>query len=541
MDYHSPEGSTSRLAGMVPNPTDLSRRLESTQQEQQTKDNWSDDENSTATPSRAPNNSIPRVDFQTSTQLLETLSPSPTNRSPVNLQCCCGDEDCPNLAAFLRSIKSVEDQLRLAAEIGQALLQQQGVYQEEIKEYQQKLEHQCARYQQKIAELEDLVHDLESSQRTLSLEKDDATRQKNILENKSDALTEALESSDKRVVELTNELERLDNEVKRLMANHLLGERIEEREEMLSRQLEDLKQELQVSRKAEFAAESKVKKLQAKYDQLCINLEKLEKEQQGSRKSRGKLEAVAMLRESKSPQQNLNNEANSHLIALIKELSSANNKLKSEISEYRDLLSESRNEVSSLQNRIEDFETASTTGYFHPSSYATSAFQPLANDEMGENQPSSMNAFMEEPGDMSNIIPDTGDMSNIIPGTAARPIMSPNPSFGPGSYNTFNSLGVDPSVHSPVGSVVSSSIGNVFGELEKYYKKPKSRGPKIVRGPKRSRRGAIPEFDEKAEDQLNDENIAHTDAKQKKYTRSEGYESASGASDQCYNNEPNEE
>ncbi|CAG8790272.1 10363_t:CDS:2, partial [Racocetra fulgida] len=215
--------------------------------------------------------------------------------------------------------------------------------------------------------------------------------------------------------------------------------------------------------------------------QLCINLEKLEKEQQGSRKSRGKLEAVAMLRESKSPQPNLNNEANSHLIALIKELSSANNKLKSEISEYRDLLTESRNEVSSLQNRIEDFETASATGYFHPSSYATSAFQPLANDEMGENQPSSINAFMEEIGDISNITPDTGDMSNIIPGTAARPIMSPNPSF------------------------------------------------------------AIPEFDEKAEDQLNDENIAQTDAKQKKYTRSEGYESASGASDQCYNNEPNEE
>ncbi|CAG8771232.1 18768_t:CDS:2, partial [Racocetra fulgida] len=128
MDYHSPEGSTS---GKVPNPTDLSRRLESTQQEQQTKDNWSDDENSTATPSRSPNNSIPRVDLQTSTQL-----------SPVNLQCCCGNENCPNLAAFLRSLKSMEDHLRLAAEIGQALLQQQGVYQEEIKEYQQKIEHQ---------------------------------------------------------------------------------------------------------------------------------------------------------------------------------------------------------------------------------------------------------------------------------------------------------------------------------------------------------------------------------------------------------------
>ncbi|CAG8764002.1 3995_t:CDS:2, partial [Cetraspora pellucida] len=76
--------------------------------------------------------------------------------------------------------------------------------------------------------------------------------------------------------------------------------------------------------------------------------------------------------------------------------------------------------------------------------------------------------------------------------------------------------------------------------LEKYYKKPKTKGPRIIRGPKKSRRGAIPEFDEKAEDQLNDENVTPTDATEKKYPRSEGYESASGASDQCYN-ELNEE
>ncbi|CAG8698749.1 12832_t:CDS:2, partial [Gigaspora rosea] len=523
MDYHSPKGSTSQLAGMVPNPTDLSRRLESTQKEQQARENWCDEDNSIVTPSRSPNNCMPRVDLQSGTHLWDTFSPSPTQRSPVNLQCCCGNDDCPNLVAFLRSLKSLEDQLRLAAEIGQALLQQKEVYEGEIKEYQQKLEHQkklldttntantldgktindineCARYQQKITELEDLVHELESSQRTLTIEKDDASRQKNILENKSEALTEALESSDKRVVELTNEIEKLDNEVKRLMANNLLGERIEEREELLSRQLEDLKQELHFSRKAELAAESKAKKLQAKYDQLCVNFEKIEKEQQGSRKSKGKLEAVAMLRESKSSIPNPNNEANSHLINLIKELSSANNKLKSEISEYRDLLAESRNEVSSLQNRVEDLETASVAGYLPPGSCATSTFQP--HDEMGENQPSSV-MFMETIGDTSNNIPGTADRSI---NSHMSPILSS--SFGPGSYNTFNSLGVDPSVHSPVGSVVSSK-----------------------------NRRAIPEFDEKVEDQLNDENIAHSDVTEKKYVQSECDDSAS---DRCYNG-PNEE
>ncbi|CAG8505852.1 7405_t:CDS:2, partial [Scutellospora calospora] len=572
MDYNSPEGSTSQLAGTVPNPTDLSRRLESTQQEQQAKGNRSDDENSKITPMRSPNNSVPRFDLQPNAQLWDTLSPS---RSPVRLQCCCGNDDCPNLAAFLISLKSIEDHLRLAAEIGQALLQQQEVYQQEIKEYKEQLE-QLEQHQkkllnaensletksindineQKILELEDLVHELEDSQRILKIERDDATRQKNILENKGEALTEALESSDKRVVELTNEIERLDNELKRLMANNLMGERIEEREEMLSRQLEDLKQELQVSRKAEFAAESKIKKLQTKYDQLYCSYEQIEREQQGSQKSKGKLEAVAMLRESKSSLPNPNNEANTHLIALIKELSSANNKLKSEIGEYRDLLSESRNEVSSLQCRIEDLETASAAGYLYPGSYASATpfntiMQPI-HDEMEETQPSSTSVFMEE----------IGDMSNNISGTAARsinPLLSPNAlssSFGPGSYNTFNSLGVDPSVHSPVGSVVSSSVlsssnpfhhhyhyhhhhyhnenndirGNVFGELEKHFKKPKPKGPKLVRVSRKSRK-AIPEFDERIED----ENISHSDVAEKKFTQSEEDYSASEQGDDMTN------
>ncbi|KAF0455972.1 hypothetical protein F8M41_001393 [Gigaspora margarita] len=542
MDYHSPKGSTSQQAGKVPNPTDLSRRLESTQKEQEARENLCDEDNSTVTPSRSPNNCMPRVDLQSATHLWDTFSPSPTQRSPVNLQCCCGNDDCPNLAAFSSSLKSLEDQLRLAAEIGQALLHQKEVYEGEIKEYQQKLEHQkklldttntantldgktindineCARYQQKITELEDLVYELESSQRTLSLEKDDAARQRNILENKSEALTEALESSDKRVVELTNEIERLDNEVKRLMANNLLGERIEEREELLSRQLEDLKQELHFSRKAELAAESKAKKLQAKYDQLCVNFEKIEKEQQGSRKSKGKLEAVAMLRESKSSIPNPNNEANSHLINLIKELSSANNKLKSEISEYRDLLSESRNEVSSLQNRVEDLETASVAGYLPPGSCATSTFQP--HDEMGENQPSSA-MFMETIGDTSNNIPGSVVSSSVL--------SSSNPLHHHYHYHHHH-------YHGENNDVVR---GNVFGELEKCYKKPrsksKSKGHKILRSTRKNRR-AIPEFDEKVEDQLNDENTALSDVTEKKYVQSEGDDSAS---DRCYNG-PNEE
>lgn len=68
--------------------------------------------------------------------------------------------------------------------------------------------------------------------------------------------------------DIDTELKTRDNEIKRLMASNIKGERSEEREEMLRRQLEDLQQELNVSRKSEMAAEIKVKKLSDKFGKL---------------------------------------------------------------------------------------------------------------------------------------------------------------------------------------------------------------------------------------------------------------------------------
>jgi hypothetical protein len=71
--------------------------------------------------------------------------------------------------------------------------------------------------------------------------------------------------------DLDTELKARDDEIKRLMANNIKGERSEEREEMLRRQLEDLQQELSVSRKSEMAAEIRVKKLSDKFGKLIIH------------------------------------------------------------------------------------------------------------------------------------------------------------------------------------------------------------------------------------------------------------------------------
>ncbi|CAG8448304.1 4972_t:CDS:2 [Diversispora eburnea] len=405
MDYHSPGSQVSGLGSSFPNPTDLSRRLMSTQQAQQEAENESNDESSNIT-SRSRINSI----TQTGNPFWGTFSPSPAPRSPVLIQCCCGKDDCQNLDTFLRSISSLEDELRLAAEVGQVLLEKHEVSQRQTEEFQRALEQQCARAEQKVQEYENRIDEISQSERNITLERDEALKNKIILESKVELLSDALESRDVRILESNKELEKHE--------------------------------------------------IYDEYEQLKL-------EQVETQKSKGRLEAVAMLRESNERNKEIhsstpNNEANPHLINLIKELLSSNNKLKSEVNEYCDLLSESRNEVSTLQIRIEELETANTTGYPYSASYTQGYFTSPFNrnfpahvlDDIASVGDSASNAgHIEELADESNIVPGIG-ARQIHPHMASSILSS---SLGQGSYNTFNSMGVDASVHSPVGSVVSSS------------------------------------------------------------------------------------
>lgn len=177
MEYHSTGSPTARLGGSVPNPTDLSRRLLSTQQAQDAAESTSDDGVTTPTP-RSRLNSATRFDISPGTPFWGSFSPAP--RSPVLIQCCCRREDCQNLLAFLSSTRSMEDELRLAAgeilfivilenlifdtvmidklrikikihilyftEVGQALLQKHEMYQKEMETFRSALEHQVLNY-----------------------------------------------------------------------------------------------------------------------------------------------------------------------------------------------------------------------------------------------------------------------------------------------------------------------------------------------------------------------------------------------------------
>jgi len=82
---------------------------------------------------------------------------------------------------------------------------------------------------------------------------------------KNESLTLQLDDRDAQLRDLNKEFKDREDEIKRLRTNKLNVERGEEREDELRRQLDDLKQELNVARKAESAAEARVKKLKTKY------------------------------------------------------------------------------------------------------------------------------------------------------------------------------------------------------------------------------------------------------------------------------------
>ncbi|CAG8482272.1 6498_t:CDS:2 [Paraglomus brasilianum] len=461
----------------------------------------------------------PRINSMTNLEFIEAIASSPVPRSPMSLQCCCGREDCSSLQSFYRSARSLEEELRLAAEVGQTVLQRHQMTQREMGELEERLTEQCVAAEQRAQELEDIVRELKESQRKLTSDRDDATRQKYLLEKKNESLTLQLDDRDAQLRDLNKEFKECEDEIKRLMTNKLNAERGEEREDELRRQLEDLKQELNVARKAESAAEARVKKLKAKYDTLHTTHEKLKKEYQEYPISVPKQKPSEFFNDRKpsncgddaNRSSSPNHEANTHLAnrikelssennklketntcftAMIRELSSANDKLKAQITEYKEMLTETRNEVSTLQDKIVDMETASAHGYStYAASYTTNtsvaspfvrALPPHVSDEVI--------SIGEQSEITATAVDDIAEASNPQ-ATVPRPILTQlstfplSSSLGP-TTPTLNSLGVDNSLNSPAGSAAMLSSSNPlhYHHYYHHYHHYAPESPEVPRG-----------------------------------------------------------
>ncbi|RCH83199.1 hypothetical protein CU097_005835, partial [Rhizopus azygosporus] len=193
---------------------------------------------------------------------------------------CCNKSNCDNLQTLILGIQKLEEDARLAAEIGQSLLNKHEQYVIESNEAISGLESQVQESQEKIHELEQLLIQSDTVKYDLEQEKNKLNWEWQKTQKMLDDTLLDVESYHQRINQLTSELDSKTREIDKL--KKLMAHQADAREDHLRFALEDMKQELANSKKAELCLESKYKKLKEKYDQLCEEKKQLTNDQEPS-------------------------------------------------------------------------------------------------------------------------------------------------------------------------------------------------------------------------------------------------------------------
>ncbi|CAO3596938.1 unnamed protein product [Absidia cylindrospora] len=268
-----------------------------------------------------------------------------TYSSPQSSCPCCQLTHCLSWKKMTKVIRKLETETRLAAEIGQSLLQKNEVYLMESNHLKGQLK-QCEDRKQ---ELELSLDDTERLAQKLKHEKDKWMWQ---FEKSEKILNESvvdLENTNLKCAALTNDLEQARLEMEKLELFKYKSHQSDTREDTLQSTLEDTKQELMISRKTELALESKYKKLLARYESLSCTYQDLCKHSP-IKKSNSKL-AKPLLSIPAPTAVDVQQASTDELVAFIKELLSTNNDLKSKLLNTSTQLDDIRNEMNTLQEK----------------------------------------------------------------------------------------------------------------------------------------------------------------------------------------------
>ncbi|KAI1302840.1 hypothetical protein EDD11_005486 [Mortierella claussenii] len=216
-------------------------------------------------------------------------------------------------------------------------------------------------------------------------------------------MSSQLEHTEQTLFNLTKEIGDGQKDSDLLRIERIKREALQEREDASRLKLETLQDELHEVQRSERVVQQKLVIMQTKFEALGKRYDLLRRQQQELDLVRESREALAWLKETterlcsppqgslgqaiqqeKSLQQQQDSSATvpiniyqsspstsppypsaivepplmaqNQLVSLIKELATANSTLRSELSEYRDLLQDARNEVISLRSQVEDYE-----------------------------------------------------------------------------------------------------------------------------------------------------------------------------------------
>ncbi|KAI9289813.1 hypothetical protein BC943DRAFT_356756 [Umbelopsis sp. AD052] len=302
-----------------------------------------------------------------------------TSAEPAPLpNCCCEQSTCPSSELFHDTIKRLEGESRLAAEIGQSLLLKYEKFVQEDEHRRREYEQKLFKTEEKIKKLRSINDDLEKHNEDLTLKNNKLTWEHEKAQQTINVLLSDLELSNHRVEKLAAENESKNAEIEKTRILRMLSRQADLRDELNETKIDDLKQELALSRKNEMFLESKHKKLLARYESLQNSADNLKQENRVlAEEAEGAQSAewlrhvndrlrTSELKNSLSESVDIRPQQYHHLISLIKELGFSNNKLKNELAEYKDMLSDSRAEVTLLNAKLEHLEVSDDGSDFDP-------------------------------------------------------------------------------------------------------------------------------------------------------------------------------
>ncbi|KAF7335245.1 hypothetical protein MSAN_02335000 [Mycena sanguinolenta] len=284
------------------------------------------------------------------TQALSNASRVPSPEPPGLVSCCCGQDDCENLQAWLATKARLESRLTLSAEVGQALLQRHEAY--------------VRRHEGQRRELDAVSKDREESDSTAAEVQDrldELTKENKALEKR---LTQALVNNEVTEVSsktILSELAEAKLTISRMTTAAARSVGWDTRLSAAMKEKDDMQQERdsesQRARLAEsrFAAlKERTSKLQADVRRLQNALEekrehRLESSESIITDARARIEAM-----HRSVSAGVPMEEQSELSAVLQTLVDDNETLKRDNAELQTLLADSREDCRALQEEVED-------------------------------------------------------------------------------------------------------------------------------------------------------------------------------------------
>ncbi|KAI8343794.1 hypothetical protein EDC96DRAFT_522075 [Choanephora cucurbitarum] len=288
---------------------------------------------------------------------------------------CCQRDDCQHFEAISNTIYKLENDVHLAAVIGQGLLQNHEQTVAETNLLKAKLKQEKEAFEERINELEYSLSELKYQKTDCDKERDRLAWELQRTQKSLEDTAADLESCNSRYLQLSTELKSKTIEIERLRIYESMAIESDATEELLRTKVGDLEQELSASKKNEQSLESKYKKLEAKHNSMSAEFDKLKATQKEMgitdenqvnmtwlRESNEKLRkdvlklTYALLSPNAASDLQVTNSNQNYLIELIKELASANNKLKSDLLDCSNLLMECKSDLYAKSNPDEEQE-----------------------------------------------------------------------------------------------------------------------------------------------------------------------------------------